>query len=198
MDILEKIFGNRDKVKIMRLFLFNFDEVFETAEIARRSNSSLQSVNREIQNLSRAELVKKKIFTKVTPSGNKVKRTGWVLNKQFLFLKPLKNFLINQETISEKEIQKRLSAVGIVKLVAISGIFIQNEEVRVDLLLVADRLNETILKKVIRNMEAEIGKEIRYAAFELDEFKYRLGMRDKLIRDIFDYPHRKIINKINL
>ena len=47
-------------------------------------------------------------------------------------------------------------------------------------------------------MEAEIGKELRYAAFEAPEFEYRVKMYDKLIRDIFDFPHKTILNKLGL
>jgi hypothetical protein len=47
-------------------------------------------------------------------------------------------------------------------------------------------------------MEAEIGKELRYAYFSTDEFRYRLSMYDKLIRDILDYPHRVLLDKLGI
>jgi hypothetical protein len=47
-------------------------------------------------------------------------------------------------------------------------------------------------------MEAEIGKELVFASFETADFHYRLGMYDKLIRDILDYPHQKLLDKLNI
>jgi hypothetical protein len=55
-----------------------------------------------------------------------------------------------------------------------------------------------MLDNIIKSIEAEMGHEIRYAVFETKEFTYRLGMFDKLIRDILDYPHEKIINRLNV
>ena len=47
-------------------------------------------------------------------------------------------------------------------------------------------------------MEAEIGKELRYAVLNTKEFIYRLDMYDKFIRDILDYPHERLIEKIKV
>ena len=85
-----------------------------------------------------------------------------------------------------------------IQLLIISGIFIKNPDSRVDLLVVGDNLKLSSLENIIKTIESEIGKEIRYAVFETSEFNYRYSMFDKLTRDIFDYPHEKIINKLNL
>ena len=67
-----------------------------------------------------------------------------------------------------------------------------------DLLLVGDSMKETKLDKVLKSIEAEIGKEIVYAVFKTDDFMYRLGMYDRFIRDILEYPHEKAVNKLNI
>jgi len=58
-----------------------------------------------------------------------------------------------------------------------------------------------ILKQLTSSLtypESEIGKELTYAFLETPEFQYRLEMRDKFVRDILDYPHEKLIDKIGL
>ncbi len=50
----------------------------------------------------------------------------------------------------------------------------------------------------IRALEAEIGIEIRYATFISADLLYRVGMHDKLTRDVFDYPHQILIDKIGI
>ena len=47
-------------------------------------------------------------------------------------------------------------------------------------------------------IEAEVGKEIKYAILETDDFKYRLGVGDRLIRDIMDYPHDVALDKLGM
>ena len=34
---------------------------------------------------------------------------------------------------------------------------------------------------------AELGRELRYASFTTEDFKYRVGVYDRLIRDVFDF-----------
>jgi hypothetical protein len=43
-----------------------------------------------------------------------------------------------------------------------------------------------------------VGKELRYAFFSTDEFKYRMSMYDKLVRDILDYPHKVLLDKLGI
>jgi len=65
------------------------------------------------------------------------------------------------------------------------------------LTIVGDRLDKKMIDIEVKKIESEIGKELRYAVFDTEEFMYRLKMYDKLIRDLLDYPHTKIINKLS-
>jgi hypothetical protein len=76
--------------------------------------------------------------------------------------------------------------------------FIKENDSRVDILVVGDKLNKGSIETALRNIEAEVGKELSYAFFDTEEFKYRVGICDKFVRDVLDYPHEKIVNKINL
>jgi hypothetical protein len=110
----------------------------------------------------------------------------------------LDNFLTDVGPISDKEVVSTLSRTGTLKLVIVSGLFIHNPESRVDLLVVGDHIKKGKLVTAMAKIEAELGREIRYAAFETADWNYRRGLYDKLIRDILDFPHRKILNKLGL
>ncbi len=84
------------------------------------------------------------------------------------------------------------------KLIVTAGIFIQDPESRADLLVVGDSVKRAKLESVIKGVEAEVGKELRYAFFSTEEFRYRLSMYDKLVRDILDYPHRILLDKLGI
>ena len=79
-----------------------------------------------------------------------------------------------------------------------SGLFTGVLESQIDLLVVGDHLDERVLAIFARSLEAELGREVRYASFETADFRYRLGAYDRLLRDVFDYPHRLLIDKIGL
>lgn len=172
----------------MRLFLFNPETVFSLIDISERAKSEQSKVRREISTLQKTGLLKQKN----TRSGHK----GFVLDSGFTYLQPLQNFLINLEPLQPKEIVNKISKIGVIKLIVISGVFIQEPESRIDLLVVGDHVKKAALENTIKLLEAEIGKELRYAYFTTEDFKYRLSMFDKLIRDILDFPHKKILNKI--
>jgi len=95
-------------------------------------------------------------------------------------------------------LQKRISQLGGVKLAILAGIFINAENSRVDLLLVGDSIKKPRLNNFLSWLESEVGKELNYVVMSTDEFKYRLDMYDRFIRDILEYPHEKLINKLHL
>ncbi|OHB08523.1 MAG: hypothetical protein A3I19_01450 [Candidatus Zambryskibacteria bacterium RIFCSPLOWO2_02_FULL_38_13] len=205
MDILEKLFGGAAKVKIINLYLFNPDSAFDTSQAAERAQISTGVARKEIDNLEKIGFIKPKFYTKeVKRQKNRRietfrKRTnGWTLDQKFLYIEDLKSFLSNINPFKHKDIINRISRSGKIQLLIISGIFIKNPDSRVDLLVVGDNLKQSRLDNIVKTIESEMGKEIRYATFETSEFNYRYSMFDKLIRDILDFPHEKIINKLNL
>lgn len=205
MDILEKLFGSTAKVKIIKLFLFNPDTAFDVSHAADRAKISHGAARKEINNLEKIGFVRPKAYFKeIKKQKNRNivitrKRTnGWTLDSKFLYIEDIKSFLSNINPFKHKDIVDKISRAGKIQLLIISGIFIKNPDSRVDLLVVGDSLKMGQLDNIIKTIESEIGKEIRYAAFETQEFNYRNSMFDKLVRDIFDFPHEKIINKLNL
>jgi len=203
MDILSKLFGSEAKVKIMRLFLFNPDQPYSPEDIATRARVPRAVVHHEATLLRKMGMLSGKRFSHMVPvkKGKKtvMKRKnegGWVLKTSFPYLPALQNLLINTVLFKYDDIIRKLNLVGRMKLVIVSGVFIHNNDSRVDLLIVGDHIRFGALEGVIRTIESEIGKELRYAAFETEDFEYRFGMYDKLVRDILDYPHKKILNKL--
>ena len=66
MDTLGKLFGSYARVKIMRLFLLNSEDIFENADIVKRSKVTKVLVQKETALLYRAGFIVKKHFIKVT------------------------------------------------------------------------------------------------------------------------------------
>lgn len=205
MHTLEKIFGSATKVKILRLFLFNPEATYDIDDLAEKTRSRPSEIKKEIANLNSTGILKRKAFVKefTKKKGKKVivskrKVKGLTLNQKFNHLAPLQTMLIHTTPLSYEEVVSRFNSAGKLKLLIVSGIFNQQWDSRVDLLIVADRLRKTSVENAIKNIESEVGRELKYAAFETTDFQYRLGMFDKLIRDILDYPHDKLVNRLGL
>lgn len=205
MEILGKIFGSTARVKLLRLFLFNPDNIYKPADISRHTKVAKSTAQREISTLNRAGFIKRRSFYKdvVRKKGNKrvmkKKRTyGWMLDTKFPYLYALQQFLINAAPFNDRDIAQKLRGAGNFKLIVVAGVFMQNLDSRLDILIVGERIRKSQLEAAIKSMEAELGRELRYAVFNVNDFRYRLGVYDKLIRDVFDYPHRNIVDRIGI
>ena len=205
MDILGKLFGSESKVRIMRLFLFNPETPYTNDDVAERTRGSIISSRHELGILRKMKFIKSKTFVKrilqkrgTKSKFNRKKVWGWMLNPAFSYRGELERLLLDSSLLKDEELIRKLSSAGKLKLLIVAGIFIQDSDSRVDMLVVGDHLRRSTLENYMRSLEAEIGKELRYAAFETSEFNYRLGMYDKLVRDILDYPHRTVLDRIGL
>jgi hypothetical protein len=205
MDTLSALFGNPAKVKILRLFLFNENTPFLLKEVSERSKTPAALVRKEIHILSKADIIKTKEVAKElqVQKGKKtlVKKlhgSGYILNSKFPYLDPLKTLLTVTSIQTDESLAKRFAKAGKIKLLIASGVFIQHWDSRVDLLLVGDELNLTKIEDVIKTIESEIGKEIAYSAFETQDFEYRYGIHDRLVRDILDYPHVTLLDRMGI
>lgn len=205
MKTVSHIFGGEGKVKMMRLFIFNPGEAYDVETIIERVRESSSQVRKDLAALEKSGLIKKKVYVKILKAkrGRRPKEvskrvSGFTLNPNYPFLSPLERFLIDAAPITKKEIADKILKTGNVKLLLISGVFLHNDESRVDLMVVGDNLKQHQLSTNISTLEAELGKELRYAAFETADFRYRLGIYDKLVRDILDESHVKLVNKLGI
>ncbi|MEX0651963.1 MAG: hypothetical protein WD509_00605 [Candidatus Paceibacterota bacterium] len=203
MDILEKLFGSAARVKILRLFLFNEGDQFENADIAKRARVSSASVRTETLMMERIGLIKRRVFYTQIKKGSgvhakvvKKKVRGWTLDSKFKYLAALRSFLLTATPIGQNQIIKRLNTAGKPKLVIIAGAFIQDYDGSIDLLVVGDGMSDAKLESAVRGIESEIGKELRFALFSTEDYKYRMNIYDKLLRDVFDYPHQTILDRL--
>ncbi|MFZ2167617.1 MAG: hypothetical protein WAV50_01965 [Minisyncoccia bacterium] len=189
MEPLAKIFGSPARLKMIRLFMFNQHAGFTLAEIATRAKITPDAARRELVDLLSAGLLRKK--------GARA-AARYQVNPRFEHLEALDGFIRETTSVRPQDILSALRRAGSLRLVVLSGFFTGMIEPQIDLLVVGDNLEERSLASAVRSLEAELGREIRYASFATADFRYRLGVYDRLLRDIFDYPHRVLIDKIGL
>lgn len=190
-DILFQLFGNSIRVKLLRLFIFNPERAYHTDELVLRVKATLSKIKPELLLLSRAGVIKQAKMVIESPGKKVIKKkvSGYVLSDRCMHLVALRNLLRAISPFTSEEIAKRISKTGKIKLVVLSGVFIQNYDTRVDLLVVGDKIKMPVLERLIKTIESELGRELRYVVLETADFQYRLSVHDKLVRDVFDFPH---------
>ncbi len=197
MDTLAKLLGGATRVKVMRLFLMNPEHVFDFAMVCERTKGSSATVRKDLTHLATLGFIKKKTFSKTYLSRGKQKTkktSGYTLQSTFKYLPQIKDLLVSSEFVHKEELLTRFRKVGKIKFLAVAGVFTNTQDSRLDALIVADKPDHTKLERVIKTLEAEIGKELAYAYFPTKEFIYRTQMHDKLIYDMFDFPHETLLD----
>ena len=200
-EILAKLFGNDYRIKILKLFIFNPEQSYDKETIISHTKSTPIAVRRELDLFKKIGLIQEMLATIEYESRGKkaIKQIdAWKLNENFQFLSPLQNLLLKITPLLDKEIISNVSRAGKIKLIVISGVFMQKFDSQLDILVVGDGLSKNKIDNAMRFFEAEIGRELHYACFETKDFKYRYEMYDKLIRDLLELDHKIIFDKLGL
>ena len=198
IDILGKLLGGVARVKVMRLFLLNPTQGFEAADIADRSRINIAIARRVAAQLTAMHFVRKRSFAKEvtnkrTGKVHKKRVQGWFLRPEFPYISELRQLLVEGDFFKHEDIAKRFRPAGRIHLLVLSGVFMQHSGNRLDILIVGDNIRRALIQKTIAVLESELGRELSYAIFDTNDFKYRVSMYDKLIRDVFDFPHERLI-----
>jgi hypothetical protein len=188
-QILEQLFDSPLKVKLLKLFLRNPEDKFTLKEIAKRVKADSRSCRRQIEKLKSIKFLSCK---------HRAKNRVYFVNPRFDFYRELRTLVLKSSPASKEKILKRLKRLGRIKLAILSGVFINAENPRVDLLVVGDRLKQRRLASFLKDLEAEVGKEIDYVILTTEDFNYRYDMFDRFLRDVLEKPHEKLINKLKI
>lgn len=205
MNTLAQLFGTALRVKLMRLFLFNKGMAYDVMYIEDKTDAKARDIEKEIVSLKKLGLIKSATLSRVVTVkvGKKTKEQkknfkAWTLDSGFEFTEPLTDFLIKTHSLEDKAIVRRLEKVGKVKAVIVAGIFLRDSESRIDMFIVGDNIKQSALERVIKSIESDMGKEVRYVMLSGSDFEYRVSMNDKLVRDVLDFSHKILLNKIGI
>jgi DNA-binding Lrp family transcriptional regulator len=197
-DFLAQFIGSQNQARILRTLVFNEEERFTAKYIAKRTGMSEVSAARELESLKKLGVVRSmKVHSTETKAHGKAELT-WFLNAGFQHLKALVGFVREVSPMHYDEIIDTLKRSGKLSAVVLSGSFMGDASRPADILVAGDTINEDRLETAVKELEPLFGRELRYAAFSTPEFRYRLTISDRLIRDTLDYPHVVLLDRSGL
>lgn len=210
-NILSILFESVAKVRLLRLFMQNSDRQFTLPEIKQLTQITSRSLVRDLHKLVKVGLVKEKIGVvheekKETPPSKKKKSSKqknkkvafYIVDTQFPVFDELYALIIKSSVASRKKLLSYIKRLGKIKLVILSGIFLNDDTSRLDLMIVGDDIKKRSLEKFLVVTESELGKNLRYSIMDTEEFRYRMNMYDRFLRDLLEHDHEKLINKFNI
>ena len=210
--ILQTLFESLAKIRLLRLFLQNPEQNFTLREIEQIIQIKHGSFLRDLHKLIKSGFVKEKSSIvrdekkEKAPIGKKNKSHGvkpkkillYSVNIEFPIFSELYNLVIKSSTASRKKLLDHIKRLGKIRLAVLSGIFLNDEASRLDIMIVGDDIKKRSLEKFLALTESELGKTLRYSVMDTDEFRYRMNMYDRFLRDILERDHEKLINKLNI
>ena len=200
--MLEKLFGSNSRVKILKLFLLNPAEKFYIRQLSRDLKLQLNSVRRELENLEKFGILTSDMKNQAEAEDKKEATGGqekkyFRANPNFVLFDEIKALIVKAQILYEKDFVRKLNSIGKVKLLVLTGIFVNNPSSLIDILIVG-KVNKLKLVKLIRELEVELGKEINFTIFDSQEFKYRRDITDIFLYGILDGRKLVVIDEVGL
>ena len=205
MDTLERLLGSPLRTKVLKLFFMNPDAQWSSADASRQIRVRPAQFLAETGRLKRLNIIKSFLVRMVIDTKRrqrhvpKVARTRvFFVNKEFSLYPELRNLILKSAPHAKGQLANKIRRLGNIKLAILAGVFIDNPTSRIDLLIVGDGLSKSRLRTFIQWLEAEMGKEMKYVVMSSFEFKYRVDMYDRFVRDVLEFPHETVINRLGV
>lgn len=191
--MIEQLFGSKTRVKLLHLFYANPNRSFYVREITRKIDEQINSVRRELSNLLSIGIIKS------DTSGN---RLYYEVNQHFKHYDSMRSIFTDTATTKEKvvaegggDLSDRFRAIGSVDMAILSGYFVRDQALPIDIMVVGD-INRNKLDKLVKELETEENHELRYAIFNRDEYEYRKDLSDRFLSIINEAKKTVLIDGI--
>lgn len=204
MKALDKLFNSPSRTRLLKLFLMSPDLRFSAEEATHQTRIRPRQFVNEAKRLLNIGIIRSdgaKLHIAARKKGGQSKTIFskvFSANKEFPLFSELRLLMLKSAPHAKGKLGLKIKRLGNIKLAVLAGVFIDNPASRVDMLLVGDGFKKARLKSFIQWLESEIGKELNYVAMSSQEFKYRMDMYDRFVRDILEFHHEKVINKLGL
>lgn len=200
-DPLSVLFGSEEMVKLLRFVLSNPDKVLALPDLSMRLKCNLPELRKFIKTLVSIGCVReRKTSITVESARGKISKkpaVGIIYDQNFMYGNALSQLFRDSVTLRTHEIPGRIAIAGKTDLVITTGFFTHNNHSHIDLLVAGKNIDRKKFEQIIASIESDLGREIRYALMTTDEVVYRLNMYDQFLRTILDFPHEKLLIKID-
>lgn len=205
IQLLEQFFAGGVKLKLWKVFSLNTHREFTLKDLVRltKTKSELLIVNlKEMMKQGIIEGVKKNV---INDKLQKEQAIVYSIVKDFPLLPEITQLILTAIPRSAEKVLSELTVLQRLKTVLLSGFFtsklglsnhvFSTTQSPIDMLLVFEKI-PTNVAEIIGELEHKLGRDLRYAALDQDDFKYRHSIGDKLIRDVLDFEHVVAMDKM--
>jgi len=169
--MLKKLFTSNVRIKLLKFFLLNPEQENYIRQLTRDLDEQINSIRRELDNLKKIGLLR---------SRTRLRKKYFFVNKDFIFYNELRAMFQKSER-SIPAITKKIASFGDVKMLVLSGLFIDQDDA-VDLLIVGSVDREDLTEYL--NNELSFKRPVKFTILTQDDFEYRIKCKDKFVAEI--------------
>ncbi len=185
--LFESLFGTKVRARLIRLFVLNPEGEYSTTYISVKTLLPKTEVSHEVLRLKKMGFLREL-------SRRKVKM--YQMRPDFPFFPELRSLVLKSNVGVSNQMFQKIQTAGEVKLVLISGLFLNYQKSKADMILVINNAHRLRLKAAMDKLEAEIGREVRFVLMDTDELHYRLNMLDRFLIEFLEGPYQEVVNRL--
>jgi len=191
MDSLVKIFqaaNGEVRLKVLRFFLANDKDFFSIDDVEFNTKTRRDPLKKDLLFLAGAGFLERKL-----EKNSSVYR----LNANFEYRETLYNLVFDLKNLDKKIILDKFKKVGRIKLFSFTGVFIDDIDLEVDVLVVVDILKTKEVNKVLADLDATFASKLRVLIMDVEEFDYRKKMFDRFLHLVLDSNRITLVDKLS-
>lgn len=218
--MFDQLFGSKTRVKLLKFFFANQDEEFFVRELTRLLEEQINSIRRELINLSEAGVVKSvekenKVYYCLNKDGEMYEGLDKILapkvEASVQDAKKVKAGKVVGSSSNDKKgivvkdaklnlIKEELAAVEGVKLIVAAGVLLKSPSTGVDLLVVGNFKDKGAaeVKEKIAGIEKKLNKVLDFVVIEEDSYVYRVKINDRFIMSVLQGKNEILLDEIKI
>jgi hypothetical protein len=171
--MLKALFTSETRVKLINALLLNPEKKYTVPQLRKEIGSQTASIRKEINNLKEFGLIK-------SASRNS---EAWIVDKDFIIFPELRALIAKAQLLSSQKFINGLKKNFSPWFLALTGFFTGDKLVKTDILIVG-KIKRRLFSKLLKKLEADLGKEINYTIMDKTEFLYRQEVMDIFLYNI--------------
>jgi DNA-binding transcriptional ArsR family regulator len=216
--MVDQLFGSKTRVKLLKFFFANQEEEFFVRELTRLLDEQINSIRRELINLSEAGVVKSidkdnKVFYRLNKEGEMYEGLDKILSPKVEAsaddAKEVKAGKVVSAKTGDKKgiivkdaklnlIKEELSSVEGLSLLVASGVLLKNAPKGVDLLIVGifNDKADLELKEKLQVIEKKLNKSLNFVIIQQNSYLYRVKINDRFIMAVLQAKNEVLLDEI--
>ncbi len=185
--MLEDIVDSKYSADLLSFFLIAPARTYSQAELSKRLRFSKPALSKALAQLLNLSMIKHLVDGR---------NHYYMVNEKHKLIPDIRKSLIRNQKPYEDELFMAVKKLGDVQAAFLSGIFTGHSELPVDILIVG-KINLNKLSQFLEGCKKMMGRDVNYSIMTPEEFKLRRDTFDRFIKDVFDYNHIVIVDKIS-